>query len=170
MKNFFGLSLLLLTLSACSAEGISKDDPEGSANYIKEHLSIESDIENTQEEYYMGIMDVYNIGEDIDVIADDKDKIEQINFSDVDEDDIQNILSMIEFPESESIESFVDDYYMDIAATGSYEADSVFTSYEDVGVMVGTKIDILKEDSDNPFSLSLYYNPERFEKLREIAL
>lgn len=170
MKKAIGLSLLLISLTACGANGINKDDPEGSAKYIKKELSLEGDIKETQEEYYQGVVDVYSIREDTEVVASDDNTIEQINFSNVDEKDIEKILNMIDFPEVESINELTEKYYMDIAKYGEPEDNSTFTSYENVGVSVSTTMDILKDEGDKPFTMSLIYNTDRFDKFRETNL
>ncbi|SDQ19661.1 hypothetical protein LHA31_10145 [Carnobacterium viridans] len=167
MKKLFLGIIGVILLSACSNNGINEDNAEKSAKYINQKLSIANEVEERQEEYFNEIMNVYKIGEFTTVIPNKESGIEQINFSNVDKVDISKILELFEFPESESIDSLIENYYYDIASTGSYEANEEFVIYEDLGISTSVKSEVLLDVlGEKPFMLTVLYNEERFDEFK----
>lgn len=167
MKNILLGVVGVFILSACSANGINEDNAKKSAEYINQELSIADTVEESQEEYFNEIMNVYKIGEFTTVLPNSNSGIEQINFNNVDKDDISNILELFEFPESESINSLIENYYYVYASTGVIEANKEFVIYEDVGISASVKSEVLLDVlGDKPFMLSVVYNQERFDEFK----
>lgn len=94
--------LMSLFLVGCSNNenensplGIDPENPKDTANFIQESLYQDEVVKLVQFETTDGIEDAYDIGEEVRVFITQTGKIEQINFFNLEKEDITGVLVLI---------------------------------------------------------------------------
>lgn len=152
-KSFLFFSMLIL--ASCGTNGVDSENPEQTAEFFQKSLKPDSEVTLTKEEFADGLQDVYEFGENEYLIVTHDKQVQQVNFRNAKKEDVESIIELIEFPETYSITSFLEE---------ETESTEVFTKYEGVGIFLEKKGDLMKEIAgNNPYSLILIYDEDRLE-------
>ena len=159
-KKLALLSLAIITLSACAPAAIDPENGEDTAAYLKDVLEKDVDLELTQVEYGTGIADVYELGVDTRVVLDDEQGVSQIEFDQLNAQEVQERLALIDFPESTTIETALSEASKNELLRSNY----YFTEYQGIGALIMGDLDATAA-TPNPYRLIIIYDEDRFEKL-----
>ena len=165
--------LMSLFLVGCSNNenetsplGIDPENPKDTANFIQESLYQDEVVKLVQFETTDGIEDAYDIGEEVRVFITQTGKIEQINFFNLEKEDIAGVLEVAGFPVVDSINNFLDENEDFHSTDVSYP--NVMTQYHDVVLEVSAKSAGVKNMyGDKPFFLILFYDPEKIDFIKQ---
>ena len=159
-KKLALLSLAIITLSACAPGAIDPESGEDTAAYLNDVLEKDLDLELTQVEYGTGISDVYELGVDTRVVLNDEQGVSQIEFDQLNEEEVLDRLALIDFPESTTIDTALSDTGKDQILRSNY----YFTEYQGAGALIMGDMDATAA-TPNPYRLIIIYDEDRFEKL-----
>ena len=159
-KKLALLSLAIITLSACAPGAIDPESGEDTAAYLNDVLEKDIDLELTQVEYGTGIADVYELGVDTRVVLDDEQGVSQIEFDQLNEEEVLDRLALIDFPESTTIETALSEASKNELLRSNY----YFTEYQGIGALIMGDLDATAA-TPNPYRLIIIYDEDRFEKL-----
>ena len=160
--RFFKLALSVLTLTILASCGaptaINPENGKETAEFLKDQLKRDIELTVTQEEYGDGIHDLYELGPDVRVVMDDEQGVDQIEFHQLNEQEVLDTLAMIDFPESTSIDrALTEEGKNNILNLKPY-----FTEYKGTGVFIMGDFSAT-EDTPNPYRLILMYDEENFD-------
>lgn len=155
-----------LFLIGCSKNNIDLEDPEDTAKFFQKSLYPDEELIFNKTEFSDGVQDVYEFNETNWLIATHDKKVQQINFTNLDANEVEPILDLINFPDTHSITSLLNE---SSEGNDNESADiKVFTKYEGVGVQLSMKSEFSKEImGDKPFSMIIIYDEETLEKFSE---
>lgn len=159
-KKLALLFLAIITLSACAPGAIDPESGEDTAAYLNDVLEKDIDLALTQVEYGTGIADVYELGADTRVVLDDEQGVSQIEFDQLNAQEVQERLALIDFPESTTIETALSD----AGKSALFRSNYYFTEYQGAGALIMGDLDATAA-TPNPYRLIIVYDEDRFEKL-----
>lgn len=159
-KKLALLFLTTITLSACAPGAIDPESGEDTAAYLNDVLEKDIDLSLTQVEYGTGIADVYELGVDTRVVLDDEQGVSQIEFDQLNAQEVQERLALIDFPESTTIETALSD----AGKSALFRSNYYFTEYQGAGALIMGDLDATAA-TPNPYRLIIIYDEDRFEKL-----
>ena len=159
--------MITLFLASCSVNAVDSEDPETTANYIQKELYPDDEVIYHKVDLSDGIENVYDIGEDVRITMTDDEKIEQISFFSLKKDEIPEILELVDFPYVDSIDYFIEENEDFEGSWSDSIFNDFFTKYDGVGLQITAKIEDLRGDPEEPFSMILIYDSDRLEYFEE---
>lgn len=152
-------------------QNINPEKPEDTVVLLQEILSNEEIPEREHMDMFDGIREGYTLDEqNFLFLTKTGDEIEQINLLDITKEEAEEVLSLIGFPEVSTFVTMLN--YSEEEREDSANIKSHFTSYEGVGVKLEVNEDMLTPggavlfEYDEPYSLSIVYNEDRFDDFK----
>ena len=171
MRKFKYLLLLIISifLTACSGNQIDIESAENTAEYINRELGYDDKVEARDYDEDNRVHTKFHLNDDFYVTENEDDSVREIVFRNVEEEEIDMILELIDFPRTETVNRIVDDYN-----STEYESDidnlvnteAGFIIYEDVGLFITGDYAVRHSNwtSDTaPYDLIFVYDEDNFE-------